>query len=189
MNRVLYQLSYAAMGGQNSDYRRNQLCYYIQEPMFCQVKIQLFLGIIDPEVIILKILKHTILFYIGGMAYMFLEFAWRGRSHGTMFLLGGVCFLVLGQLSRRLPVKNVIVKGIAGAAAVTALELVTGLTVNRDYGIWDYRQMPFHFQGQICLPYSLLWIPVCLGAMAVYPLTERLFPSEQHISQKTSRKI
>ena len=136
------------------------------------------------EAVILKILKHTILFYIGGMAYMFLEFAWRGRSHGTMFLLGGVCFLVLGQISRRLPVKNMAVKGLAGSAAVTALELVTGLAVNRDYRIWDYRQLPLQFRGQICLPYSLLWIPVCLGAMAVYPLAERLIPAKQHFSQK-----
>lgn len=133
----------------------------------------------------MKILKHTILFYIGGMVYMFLEFAWRGRSHGTMFLLGGLCFLVLGQLARRLPVKNLAIKGLAGAATVTALELVTGLAVNRDYGIWDYRQMPFQFQGQICLPYFLLWIPVCLGAMAIYPLAEGLF----HISQKKSRNF
>ena len=133
----------------------------------------------------MKILKHTILFYIGGMAYMFLEFAWRGRSHGTMFLLGGVCFLVLGQISRRLPVKNIVIKGMAGSAAVTVLELVTGLAVNRDYGIWDYRKMPYHFQGQICLPFSHMWIPVCLGAMAIYPLAERLY----YISQKTSRKI
>ena len=133
----------------------------------------------------MKILKHTILFYIGGMAYMFLEFAWRGRSHGTMFILGGLCFLVLGKLARWLPVKNLAIKGLAGTAAVTALELATGLAVNRDYQIWDYRKMPFQFQGQICLPYSLLWIPVCLGAMAVYPLAERLF----QISQKTSRNF
>ena len=133
----------------------------------------------------MKILKHTILFYIGGMAYMFLEFTWRGRSHGTMFILGGLCFLVLGQLARWLPVKNAAVKGITGAAAVTALELAAGLAVNRDYAIWVYRQVPFQFQGQICLPYSLLWIPVCLGAMAIYPLAEGLF----QISQKTSRKI
>lgn len=133
----------------------------------------------------MKILKHTILFYIGGMAYMFLEFAWRGRSHGTMFILGGLCFLVLGQLARWLPVKNLAIKGLAGTAAVTALELATGLAVNREYQIWDYRQMPFQFQGQICLPYSLLWIPVCLGAMALYPLAEGLF----QISQKTSRNF
>lgn len=133
----------------------------------------------------MKILKHTVLFYIGGMSYMFLEFAWRGRSHGTMFLLGGLCFLVLGHLARWLPVKSLAIKGLAGTAAVTALELATGLAVNREYQIWDYRKMPFQFQGQICLPYSLLWIPVCLGAMALYPLAERLF----QISQKTSRNF
>ena len=31
----------------------------------------------------MKFLRGCILFYIGGTAYMILEFLWRGRSHGT----------------------------------------------------------------------------------------------------------
>ena len=125
----------------------------------------------------MRILKYTILFYVGGMAYMFLEFAWRGRSHGTMFLLGGVCFLILGHLAARLPGKLLAWKAVVGAGVVTALELLTGLAVNRNYQIWDYRRLPFQFLGQISLLYSLLWIPACLAAMAVYPLVKRkLFP-------------
>ena len=121
--------------------------------------------------------KKSVLFYLGGAGYMTLEFLWRGRSHGSMFLLGGTCFLVLGpigRLRRPLPVRAVM-----GAAAVTALELLTGLLVNRDHRIWDYRSLPLQYAGQICLPYSLLWIPVSLGAMALHAKAEALICSKE----------
>ena len=119
----------------------------------------------------MKLWKHSVLFYLGGAAYMTLEFLWRGRSHGTMFLLGGSCFLTLGRLRKLelpLPVLTVL-----GAAAVTMLELLAGLSVNRDYAVWDYRQMPLQFHGQICLPYSLLWLPVSFAGMELYRKAER----------------
>lgn len=126
----------------------------------------------------MKILKYTILFYLGGMTYLFLEFAWRGYSHGSMFLLGGLCFLLLGQLAIRFPRVSMGWKVILGAALVTALELLTGLAVNRDYSVWDYRQLPFQFLGQISLIYSLLWMPVSLAAMGLYPVMERFVLSD-----------
>lgn len=118
----------------------------------------------------MKIWKNAVLFYLGGTAYMTLEFLWRGRSHGSMFLLGGICFLMLGRLRKlRLPLPF---NGILGAAGITGLELLAGLIVNRDYSVWDYRQMPLQYRGQICLPYSLLWIPVSLLGMHLYGLAE-----------------
>lgn len=114
----------------------------------------------------MKIWKNAVLFYVGGGAYMTLEFLWRGCSHYTMFLLGGACFLLLGQLLRlRFPLPMLI---IIGAICVTALELATGLWVNRSYTIWDYRHLPMNFQGQICLPFTLLWMPVCFAGMELY---------------------
>ena len=55
----------------------------------------------------------------------------------------------------------------AGAAAVTLLELATGLIVNRWLGwnVWDYSDMPLNFMGQICLPFTLLWFPVSGAAI------------------------
>ena len=132
--------------------------------------------------------KQTLLFCVGGGGYVCLELLWRGRSHGSMFLLGGLCFWLLGFM-RRLVKISLAFRLLLSAVCVTALELLTGLAVNRDHQVWDYRGLPFHYRGQICLIYSLLWIPVCLGAMAVYPLAEGLFSTKQHISQKTSRKI
>ena len=93
--------------------------------------------------------KKSLLFAAGGAGYVGLELLWRGRSHSSMFLAGGCCFLLLGMLDRakRLPL---LLRGAAGAGIVTAVELVAGLLVNRDYTVWDYRQMPLNFLGQIC---------------------------------------
>ena len=90
----------------------------------------------------MRIRRKTTLFCIGGGMYVLLELLWRGRTHVSMFLLGGGCFLMLGQLRKvRLPMP---VLTVAGAAAVTAGELVTGLLVNRNFAVWDYRGMPLN---------------------------------------------
>ena len=110
-------------------------------------------------------------FALGGAAYVGLELLWRGRSHPSMFAAGGVSFLLLGKIRETgLPIW---VKPVAGAAAITAVELGTGLLLNREYHIWDYRAVPGNFKGQICLPFSLLWIPVSLLGMGLYGLAEK----------------
>ena len=120
------------------------------------------------EVKIMEALYQVFLFFVGGSGYVGLELLWRGRSHISMFLAGGVCFLLLGRIERTRFSPSV--KSLLGAAVITGVELLAGLLANRDYRVWDYRQMPFNFIGQICLSYSLLWIPVSLGAMWLYRL-------------------
>ena len=117
--------------------------------------------------------KALRLFLLGGAAYVLLERWWRGYSHWSMFLLGGACFLLVGgkvATGVRLPLA---LRLIAGAAVITVLELATGLLVNRNYAVWDYRKMPYQFMGQICLSYSLLWIPVSLLATVLYNSADR----------------
>ena len=93
-----------------------------------------------------------------------------------MFLAGGACFLLLGKLNR---LKwHPALKCLAGSGIITAVELVTGLVANRDYSVWDYRSVPLNFMGQICLMYSLLWIPVSLLAFFLYNAAERLVSGE-----------
>ncbi len=88
-----------------------------------------------------------------------------------MFLLGGGCFLALGRIGRlRLPEA---LRPLVGSAAITAGELATGLVVNRSYGVWDYRQAPMNFMGQICLPFSILWIPVSAAGIGLYKWLDR----------------
>lgn len=114
----------------------------------------------------MKYAKNIALFSIGGTAYVGLELLWRGRSHISMFGAGGLCFLLLGKLRKlSLPYPA---RAAAGAGVITAVELGTGLLVNRDYRVWDYRQVPGNFRGQICPLFTVLWIPVSLGAMGLY---------------------
>ena len=116
----------------------------------------------------MAIFYQALLFLVGGSGYVGMELLWRGRSHISMFLAGGVCFLLLGQLDRTRFSPSV--KCLLGAAVITAVELLIGLFANRDYRVWDYRRMPCNFLGQICLSYSLLWVPVSFGAMLLYRL-------------------
>ena len=118
----------------------------------------------------MEILRKTALGVMGGGAYVGLEYLWRGYSHGSMFAAGGVCFLLLGQV-RRTPG---LIRPLLGAAVITGVELVTGLLVNQNYQVWDYRRNPGNFLGQICPAYTLLWLPLSLVAMALYPHADRL---------------
>ena len=119
----------------------------------------------------MKYTKDLAFFALGGSAYVGLELLWRGRSHISMYGAGGICFLLLGKLEERkfsLPLRAA-----AGAGIITAVELGTGLLVNRDHRVWDYRQCRGNFLGQICPEYCALWAPLSLGAMGVYRWLDR----------------
>ena len=90
-----------------------------------------------------------------------------------MFLAGGICFLLLGKLEDAKPRLPLALRCLIGAGIITFVELAAGLLANRDYSVWDYRRMPFNYHGQICLVYSLLWIPVSFGAMLLYRVLRR----------------
>ncbi len=115
-----------------------------------------------------KLCKTLCLFCIGGGMYVLIETLARGCSHWSMALLGGVCFLAIGALNEHIPWNMGLVwQMLLGGGIVTVLELITGLIVNVRLGweIWDYSHMPLNLWGQICLPYSLLWVLLSLAAI------------------------
>ena len=122
----------------------------------------------------MKLLRKTALFCMGGGIYALLELLWRDRTHGSMFLLGGLCFLLIGKLAVLLKRVPLALQLLFSSAMITGLELAAGLLVNRDFSVWDYRAVRFNYLGQICLPFSLLWIPVSLFAMQLYDRADRL---------------
>ena len=117
--------------------------------------------------------RKTALFCLGGSSYCTLEILFRGRTHGSMFLAGGVCFLLLGGLNRARPRLPGWLRYPVGALIITMVELAVGLVVNQDYHVWDYRAQPGNFLGQICLPYCLLWMPVGLAGAEAYRFLDK----------------
>nr|DAE24500.1 MAG TPA: endolysin [Siphoviridae sp. ctyvQ1] len=107
-----------------------------------------------------KFLKLFTLFLIGGLTYCGIEVAWRGYTHWTMAIVGGICFIIVGGLNNYIPWEMAIWKqGIVGALFVTAMEFVVGIPLNLFLGlhIWDYSNLPFNLLGQICLPFTIVW--------------------------------
>lgn len=105
--------------------------------------------------------KETFLFIIGGIIYYFIEILARGYSHWSMFLLGGLCFIIIGLLNEfykwSTPFHH---QCLIGAIIITILEFITGLIVNVKLGwdVWDYSDRGFNLMGQICLQNSIYWI-------------------------------
>ena len=125
----------------------------------------------------MKIWKNCLLFYTGGTVYLSLELLYRGRSHGSMFLAGGLCFLLIGHMNRVEPKLPLPLRALVGALIVTAVELGTGMVFNRQYQVWDYRDQPGNFMGQICPLFSALWIPLSLAAAVLFEQMEKRIPA------------
>lgn len=115
-------------------------------------------------------LKCVLLFLTGACVYYNVEICFRGYSHWSMALLGGILFIIIGNInecgaaSKKIPLAA---QGLMAAAIITLGELIAGIILNvwLGLGIWDYSDLPFNFLGQVCLRFSLLWIIV--GIIAV----------------------
>ena len=110
-------------------------------------------------------IKSIILFIIGGLVYMLFEILFRGYTHWTMGVVGGICFLALGELNEHLDWEmSIILQGLLGACIITVVEFVAGCILNiwLKLDVWDYSNLPFNILGQVCLPFFLLWIPISI---------------------------
>lgn len=132
----------------------------------------------------MKIWRKSLLFYLGGCAYTALELLFRGRTDGSMFVAGGLCFLLIGHLGEVQPRLPLLPRALVGALIITMVELGFGMVVNRDYTVWDYRHQPYNFMGQICLPFTLLWIPVAGIAAWLYARLDRQLENAECRMQK-----
>ena len=115
-----------------------------------------------------KLLKYFTLGTLGGGIYVFIELMWRGYSHWSMFLLGGICFIALGLINEIIPWEMPLTAQMfIGCAIITALEFITGCIVNLWLGwdVWDYSDLPYNLLGQISLKSSIGWY--CLSAVGI----------------------
>ncbi|MCR4962519.1 MAG: putative ABC transporter permease [Firmicutes bacterium] len=106
-------------------------------------------------------------FIIGAIAYPLMEIAFRGYSHWTMSITGGLAFNLLLGVGKRFRYKPLALQSLLGAEAITALEFAMGCIVNKwlKMAVWDYSHLPGHIMGQICLPFFALWYALCLPVL------------------------
>ncbi len=115
-----------------------------------------------------KTLKYLLLFLIGGFAYGAIENLSRGYSHISMFIAGGICFILIGELNERVSWDFSLVGQMAiSAVIITVVEFITGLIVNvwLKLNVWDYSDLPYNIMGQVCLLFTNIWFFISLFAI------------------------
>lgn len=111
---------------------------------------------------------------IGGLGYNLIELLWRGRTHWSMFFVGGACFQLIGQVGRRVRAPLAVRCGLC-ALGITAVELISGCILNLwlDLNVWDYSRQRFNIKGQVCLLYSVFWLLLSVAAIPLYALCRK----------------
>lgn len=107
------------------------------------------------------ITKYLFLFLSGGFAYFYIEILFRGYSHFSMIVCGGLAFVLCGMLNQVSPRKlSFLTQIIISCFIITILEFITGYIVNIKLGwaVWDYSHLPYNLYGQICPAFSLIWL-------------------------------
>jgi uncharacterized membrane protein len=113
-------------------------------------------------------------FLIGAAGYPLLELAYRGRTHYSMAIAGGLSILLIRRMARmKCPWP---VRILACGAGITGIEYLCGIIWNRRHTVWDYRNQRLNFRGQICLRFTALWCllsGLALGAFALIDAQNR----------------
>lgn len=114
-------------------------------------------------------MRYGLLFLVGGSLYVALEYFWRGFSHVSMFVLGGIAMTLLAGIYTRFDALPLALLSLMGAVLITALEFIAGAIVNGLMGlrVWDYSDRKCNLYGQVCASYSMLWY---LLSAAAYPV-------------------
>lgn len=115
--------------------------------------------------------RNFLKFAFGGIGYGLLEVLWRGYTHPSMVVTGGLCFAMICEVNGRLSEKPLVFRSAACALGVTAAEFCVGLLVNRvlHMDVWDYSDEWMDLCGQICPLYACFWFGLCLMLSFLLP--------------------
>lgn len=127
--------------------------------------------------------KYLFLFLVGGFAYFYIEILFRGYSHFSMIICGGLAFILCGAINQLMHFRiSLISQMILSTIIITGLEFVTGYLVNMrlHWNVWDYSGMPYNLYGQICAAYSAIWLVLSLVCIFVDDLIRwKIFDEER----------
>ncbi|MBQ4354529.1 MAG: hypothetical protein IJC71_06515 [Clostridia bacterium] len=121
--------------------------------------------------------EYLCVFLTGGVIYGCLELLWRGYTHWSMTIAGGICLLLLHLINRKLGAWHLLARCLMGCFLITLVEFVIGIVVNRilGLGVWDYSAMPGNVLGQICPAFTVMWFFISLPAFVLSGAVSRFF--------------
>ncbi len=119
-------------------------------------------------------MEFLLVFTAGSLIYGLMELVWRGWTHWSMLLCGGLC-LSLMYLVSSLDI-HFLLKLMLSAAIITWVEFTAGCLINLRLGwqVWDYSCMPGNIMGQICPQFCLLWLGLSAPGLYLCSLIRNL---------------
>ena len=114
---------------------------------------------------------YIIMFFTGGFIYCGIEILYRGFSHISMLITGGICFLLVGVVENMLGESaSVIAQMVVCGLMITVIEFLVGMIVNKQMhlNVWDYSGEQYNLKGQICLLNTNLWFLLSGPAIFLY---------------------
>lgn len=111
--------------------------------------------------------EYGAVFIIGAVCYGLIEIMWRGSTHWTMLLTGGICMLLLHWVNQRHFELDLWSKCGLGCLCITAVEFAVGWLINikLDMMVWDYSDKFLNIMGQVCLEYTAYWYFLSIPAI------------------------
>ena len=104
--------------------------------------------------------RRLTVFLGGGIIYSLIEVVYRGFTHWSMTLTGGICLLIMYLRYISHPNDSIVMKCFFGMCVITFFEFAVGCIVNllMGWNVWDYSAERLNLLGQICPRFALLWL-------------------------------
>ncbi len=118
-------------------------------------------------------------FLFGAGVYPMLELFWRGYTHITMSLLGGICMASIYFVYIAFSGTGFFLRALLSTVIITAWEFLFGAILNiaLEMDVWNYSDMALNVMGQVCAPYAAIWLllsaPALLVCRLIYDARER----------------
>lgn len=108
--------------------------------------------------------RVLVLWAVLGVVYVAMETLFRGYSHPSMLVVGGLCGVLVGSINQwpRFYRAPVWLQSVIGALIVLLVEFASGCVLNLwlGLGVWDYSGQPGNILGQVCPVFGLLWFAI-----------------------------
>ena len=112
-------------------------------------------------------MEYAGIFMTGAVLYSLIEILWRGRTHWTMAVTGGLCLLLIHICNERHANLDMLSRCSLSSIYITGVEFAVGwlLNVRLHMMIWDYSDKYLNVMGQICPEYWAYWYLLSIPAI------------------------
>lgn len=138
-----------------------------------------------------RFLLFPLLFLFGAVGYYLIEVAFRGYSHWSMALCGGICLCLIYLTNRRLSRRSLLLRALLGALIITAVEFVAGCILNLclHWNIWDYSHLPLNLLGQITPVFSGIWFLLSIPVCVLSSFLNNRIAASSHYGRRSRRSV